>query len=47
MEIDANLVEVGELVKVYNGSLIPVDGVIVQGAGSVNEAILTGESEAV
>ena len=46
-EIDANLVEVGDIVKVYNGAVIPVDGKVMRGRGTVNEAILTGESEPV
>ena len=31
--------------KVYNGALIPVDGVVTEGDGTVSEAIVTGESE--
>lgn len=37
----------GDIVKIYNGALIPVDGKVVRGRGTVNEAILTGESEPV
>ncbi len=35
---------VGDLVRVPTGEKIPADGVIVSGEGSVNEAMLTGES---
>ncbi len=40
-------VEVGERVLVRPGEMIPVDGVIHDGCGSVNEASLTGESRPV
>lgn len=37
-------VAIGERVLVRPGEMIPVDGVICEGCGSVNEASLTGES---
>lgn len=37
-------VQAGELLRVLPGDLFPVDGVIVEGAGAVDEAALTGES---
>ncbi len=37
-------VAAGELVRVRPGETIPVDGRVVSGATSVNEAVLTGES---
>ena len=40
-------VEIGELVEVEMGSTIPVDGVIVEGLGMVNESSFTGESNPV
>lgn len=40
-------VEIGERVLVRPGEMIPVDGVIREGCGSVNEASLTGESRPV
>lgn len=39
--------KVGELVLVRPGSSIPVDGVIVDGSSSVDEAAITGESKPV
>lgn len=35
---------VGDLVVVKTGETIPVDGVLIEGAGSVNESMITGES---
>jgi len=37
-------IKIGDIVRVLAGEDIPVDGVIVQGETSVNEALLTGES---
>ncbi|MDO5032441.1 cation-translocating P-type ATPase [Corynebacterium sp.] len=37
-------VEPGDIVLVKNGEQIPVDGTIVQGAGGIDEAVITGES---
>ncbi|MDG6900617.1 MAG: heavy metal translocating P-type ATPase [Nitrososphaerota archaeon] len=42
-EIDVRQVEVGELLLVRSGDLIPVDGVVVSGAAEVDESALTGE----
>ena len=38
---------VGDLVRVLPGEDVPVDGIIVEGETSVNEALLTGESDPV
>ena len=35
--------EVGEMVEVRSGETVPVDGVIVEGAGAIDRAPLTGE----
>jgi Cu2+-exporting ATPase len=40
-------VKVGERVLVRPGESIPVDGVVIEGSSSVDESMLTGESEAV
>ncbi len=37
-------IEVGDLIRVKPGESIPVDGVIVSGASSVDESMITGES---
>ncbi len=43
-EVPLDSLKVGDLVLCREGELIPVDGVIVSGTGSVDEAALTGES---
>jgi heavy metal translocating P-type ATPase len=42
-KIDTSLVQVGDLLIVRPGDLIPVDGTIVSGTSEVDEAALTGE----
>jgi K+-transporting ATPase ATPase B chain len=42
--IDASLLRKGDLVVVKAGELIPGDGEVVEGAASVDEAAITGES---
>lgn len=44
MEVPVEEVQVGDLVLVRPGEKIPVDGVLVEGASSVDESMLTGES---
>lgn len=43
-EVPTETVKVGDLVLVKPGARIPLDGIVVSGRGSVNEAMLTGES---
>ncbi len=45
-EVDVPLeqVQAGDLVRVRPGEKIPVDGVVVEGASSVDESMLTGEA---
>ncbi|MBI4772301.1 MAG: cation-translocating P-type ATPase, partial [Chloroflexi bacterium] len=47
VEIPASAVAFGDEVIVRPGGAIPVDGEVVEGAGSVNEASITGEAEPV
>ena len=42
--IPAQQVQVGDLLRVLPGETIPVDGEIVAGQTSVNQAVMTGES---
>ncbi len=42
--IPASQVKVGDILRVLPGETIPVDGVIVSGQTSINQAVLTGES---
>ena len=42
--VAAELVQVGDCLRVLPGETIPVDGVILSGQTSVNQAVMTGES---
>ena len=42
--ISAEQVKVGDLLRVLPGETVPVDGVILSGETSVNQAVMTGES---
>lgn len=44
VDIPAESVNVGEIVLVKPGEMIPVDGEVVEGSASVDESFLTGES---
>jgi len=44
LEIDAALLIPGDIFIVRPGESLPVDGEVIEGASSVNEAMLTGES---
>lgn len=46
-EIPVDLLEVGDVVKVFHGSVPPSDGIIVEGETQFDEASLTGESRLV
>ncbi len=43
-KISAEEVKVGDLLRVRPGETVPVDGVIVSGQTSINQAVMTGES---
>lgn len=42
--IAAEKVQIGDILRVLPGESVPVDGVIIQGHTSVNQAVMTGES---
>lgn len=42
--INADDIEIGDIVRVIVGETIPVDGVIIKGQGSIDESIINGES---
>lgn len=44
IEVDIDEVEVGDILLVRTGAKIPVDGKVIFGDGSINEASITGES---
>lgn len=43
-EVPVSMVKVGDTVLVKPGARVPLDGIVSSGEGSVNEAMLTGES---
>jgi P-type Cu+ transporter len=42
--VDVDLLQAGDVVRVFPGTTVPVDGIVVMGESNVNEAMLTGES---
>jgi len=44
VEIDASALAVGDVVIVREGQTVPTDGVILEGHGSLDQSMLTGES---
>lgn len=45
--VEVNTLKVGDVILVRPGASIPIDGKIIEGASSVNEAAITGESQPV
>ena len=44
IEVDPDEVAVGEIIVIRPGEKVPLDGVVIEGASSLNTAALTGES---
>lgn len=44
VQVPADTVEVGDTVIVATGAVIPIDGTVLQGEATVNEAAMTGEA---
>lgn len=42
--VSAEQVKVGDIIRVLPGETVPVDGVIISGQTSINQAVMTGES---
>ena len=42
--IPAEQVQVGDILRVLPGETVPVDGIILSGQTSINQAVMTGES---
>ena len=43
-DVDVALVRPGDALRIRPGEKVPVDGVVIEGAGAVDESMLTGES---
>ncbi|KAJ0714143.1 putative translocase [Helianthus annuus] len=43
-EINTRLIERNDVLKIFPGSKFPVDGIVVNGQGYVNESMITGEA---
>jgi cation-transporting P-type ATPase C len=43
--VPVSQVQIGDIVVVATGSIIPIDGTVLSGEASINEASMTGESE--
>lgn len=46
-EVEVELLQINDIIKVYPGSGVPIDGLVVFGKGICNESMLTGEARAI
>lgn len=42
--INADNIQIGDIIRIIAGETIPVDGIIIKGQGSIDESIMNGES---
>ena len=42
--IDADDIQIGDIIRVIAGEIIPADGIIIKGVASIDESIMNGES---
>lgn len=45
LEIPLDILEVGDIVVVNAGEIIPVDGIIIEGSASIDQSLVTGDSQ--
>ncbi len=46
-EVPVSMIKAGDTVLIKHGAKIPLDGIVIEGCGSTDEAMLTGESKPV
>ncbi|XP_057953575.1 copper-transporting ATPase HMA4-like isoform X2 [Malania oleifera] len=44
MEINTQLIQRNDIIKIFPGTKVPVDGVVINGQSHVNESMITGEA---
>ncbi|KAF8398421.1 hypothetical protein HHK36_017348 [Tetracentron sinense] len=47
MEVDTQLIQRNDIIKIFPGAKVPVDGVVIRGQSHVNESMITGEASPV
>ncbi|XP_022149488.1 copper-transporting ATPase HMA4-like [Momordica charantia] len=47
MEIDTQLIQRNDIVKIVPGAKVPVDGIVISGQSHVNESTITGEAKSI
>jgi len=44
-KVQVELLQVGDLISIKIGSKVPTDGIVIEGKGTADESMLTGESK--
>lgn len=47
MEIDTQLIQRNDIIKIVAGAKVPVDGIVISGESNVNESTITGEARSI